>query len=593
MPCACCSNPAPAISGLTFRVHGESGVEEGSYEFWKTVFDGVATCGRTVEIDMHAKGMDQTMIDLALATGLPATISPKYWAEHLGMPYHQADIRQWERMGPTRKTSSLMKLSDGSRSFMRYGYGDLLREDRKWRVVHRIWPGTQRLLLWGDPTFAAAYSRAFTFCSSDGVELMEPLSFKGRRGSGLPGGRCAYADDSLTPRWDWEKFLYTYRIWGRLLYNPDCDSEVWRRDLTHHFGAGASAMESALAHASRILPIVTTAHSASAANSGYWPELYLNQSLFDAETRTPYRDSPPPHVFGNVTPLDPQLFSKINEFADAVLAGQHLAKVSPIEVAQWLDDHAIAAMHHLSQALTRITNKTDSEWKRWRIDIEILAGLGRFFSAKFRSGVLYRLFEQTNDRTALQEAIRLYRAARSAWAELADVAKAVYAPDITVGESPQLRGHWLDRLPAIDQDIAALEAKLSTTTASQSNTRIASTIAEALDRPQRPTVSCRHTSPSRFTPGHPIQLDLALDTQPMSVRLYYRHVNQSERFEDRPMDHRDGHHRATIPSTYTTSPYPLQYYFEIRQDSHSASLYPGFALDLTTQPYFLLRPKRS
>lgn len=50
MPCACCSNPAPAISGLTFRVHGESGVEEGSYEFWKTVFDGVATCGRTVEI---------------------------------------------------------------------------------------------------------------------------------------------------------------------------------------------------------------------------------------------------------------------------------------------------------------------------------------------------------------------------------------------------------------------------------------------------------------------------------------------------------------------------------------------------------------
>ena len=54
----------PAISGVTFRVHGESGVEEGSYEFWKTVFEGVATCGRKVEIDMHAKGMDQTMIDM-------------------------------------------------------------------------------------------------------------------------------------------------------------------------------------------------------------------------------------------------------------------------------------------------------------------------------------------------------------------------------------------------------------------------------------------------------------------------------------------------------------------------------------------------
>ena len=56
-----CCRPVPPISGVTFRVHGESGVEEGSYDFWKTVFDGVATCGRPVEIDMHAKGMDQTM----------------------------------------------------------------------------------------------------------------------------------------------------------------------------------------------------------------------------------------------------------------------------------------------------------------------------------------------------------------------------------------------------------------------------------------------------------------------------------------------------------------------------------------------------
>ena len=69
-------------------------MEEGSYQFWKTVFDGVATCGRKVEIDMHAKGIDQSMIDLALATGMPVKVSPKFWAEHMGMPYHQADIRE-------------------------------------------------------------------------------------------------------------------------------------------------------------------------------------------------------------------------------------------------------------------------------------------------------------------------------------------------------------------------------------------------------------------------------------------------------------------------------------------------------------------
>ena len=113
----------PAISGVTFRIHGESGVEEGSYEFWKTVFAGVATCGRTVEIDMHAKGMDETMQDLAVAARDCRQVSPKYWAEHMGMPYHQADIREQEQPKPGRSGNALMKFSAGSRSFLRYGYG--------------------------------------------------------------------------------------------------------------------------------------------------------------------------------------------------------------------------------------------------------------------------------------------------------------------------------------------------------------------------------------------------------------------------------------------------------------------------------------
>src|SRR5262249_30647064 len=151
----------PAISGVTFRVHGESGVEEGSNEFWKTVFEGVATCGRKVRLDMHSKGMTPEMMDLGIATGLPFEISPKYWAEHMGLPYHQADIRDQERPKPGKEGSALMRFSAGSRSFTRYGYADLLREDRKWDVLYRVWPGTQRLLLWGDPVTAAAHSRAF------------------------------------------------------------------------------------------------------------------------------------------------------------------------------------------------------------------------------------------------------------------------------------------------------------------------------------------------------------------------------------------------------------------------------------------------
>ncbi len=141
----------PAISAVALRIHGESGIKEGSYNFWKTVFDGVARCGRKVEIDLHAKGIDAAMIANALATGMPVNVAPKYWAEHLGMPYHQAAIREMEMPVAGRTGAGLMTLSEGSRSATRYGYADLLRDDRRYTIRHRVFSGTQRLLLWGDP----------------------------------------------------------------------------------------------------------------------------------------------------------------------------------------------------------------------------------------------------------------------------------------------------------------------------------------------------------------------------------------------------------------------------------------------------------
>ncbi len=52
----------PNITGVTFRIHGESGVPEGSYGLWRTIFDGCRRSGRRVTIDLHAKGIDQPTI---------------------------------------------------------------------------------------------------------------------------------------------------------------------------------------------------------------------------------------------------------------------------------------------------------------------------------------------------------------------------------------------------------------------------------------------------------------------------------------------------------------------------------------------------
>jgi hypothetical protein len=575
----------PAITGVTFRIHGESGVPEGSYGFWKTVFDGVVRSGRTVEIDMHSKGIDPQMIDTALGTGMPVNVSPKFWAEHMGMPYHQAAIRELEMPRAGRNDQGFFALSSGSRSFTRYGYADLLREDRRYGVVHRIWSGTQRLLLWGDPLTAAAYSRAFGFCGSKGVEIMEPLSFKGRRGSGIAGGRCAYAEAALKPRWDWEKYQYPYRVWGRLLYNPEADPDCWRRYLWKRFQSAAPAAEAALAHASRILPIVTTAHGASAANNNYWPEIYTNQPIVDARRPSPYSDSPTPRTFGNVSPFDPQLFSRINDFADELARGERSGKYSPVDVARWLDERAAAASGTIPEP------KGDSDLRRLAIDAALQAGLGRFFAAKLRAGVLYAIFERTGDRGALEAALKHYRDARASWAKLANLAKGVYMADITVGEQPWLRGHWLDRLPAIDADIADMEKRLES--AKGSDERVRAWILETEGKPTQARMPepLVHKPPAKFVPGSGLEIGLVFEgpEKLASVRLCYRHVNQAERYEEVEMRQDGNQCLALIPGNYTRSPYPLQYYFVLKAGPEKVWLHPGFSADLANQPYFVVR----
>ena len=230
------------------RIHGESGIPEGSYGFWQTLFSAVPAARtpdgkpRTIELDLHAKGLDPETIAIAKATGMPVKAGCKFWAEHCGVGYHQADIRAYEY--PRTGVTGTFAVSSGARNFTRYGYGDFYQypqgvaPGKSLDLLYRVWPGTQRHLLWADPALASGYGRAANFCGAAGLEIMEPLFFKGREGSGRPGGRDAYADHALAsppsnsdgPKdLDTAKFALTYLTWGRFLYNPDADPAFYHR----------------------------------------------------------------------------------------------------------------------------------------------------------------------------------------------------------------------------------------------------------------------------------------------------------------------------------------------------------------------------
>ncbi|HWB85496.1 MAG TPA: hypothetical protein VG675_15235 [Bryobacteraceae bacterium] len=586
----------PAITGVTFRVHGESGIPEGSYDFWATVFQGIARSGRRIEIDMHAKGIDDKIINVALATGMPVKISPKYWAEHMGLGYHQAAIRELEMPPRGGASNSFFALSEGARKFMRYGYGDLYKKDRKYGILYRMWPGTQRVLLWGDPAMAAAYGRTAHFCGASGVELCEPLFFKGRKGSGLPGGRTAYADESLQPKFDFEKYLYSYRLWGRMLYSPKADPESWRRYLRTEFGQAAAPVETALANCSRVLPTITTTHLVSASNNSYWPEIYTSMPIIVGKT-TPvlFHDTPEPRRFGTVSPLDPELFSTIEEHAGDLLKSQANRKYSPIEVAAWLERFTGTSAQAIRAAGAQAKAAHSAPFRRLAADVDIQNGLGQFFAAKFRAGVLYAIYQQSGDRAALEQALAHYKKARAAFQQLADRAKPVYRADITYGPVADQRGHWLDRLPAIDADVAAMEAELAHPAQPQPAMAAPAkkAVQAAIGMPHRPSVKCSHTPAASFRPNEPLKIELAVMTtgkeKPSAVELHYRRVDESERWQSADMEWNGKSYETSIRGEYTNSAYPLQYYFELRRDEDSAWMFPGFAPDLSNQPYFAVR----
>ncbi|HEY4329427.1 MAG TPA: twin-arginine translocation signal domain-containing protein [Phycisphaerae bacterium] len=602
-------NACPGITGVTLRTHGESGVPEGSYDLWKIIMSGItglkdaAGKPRVLELDLHAKTMTQEMIDTALTTGMPLTLSSKFWAEHMGLPYVQSSIREQE-MPKGRDAGGLMSLSSGTRSFLRYGIGDLLSKDRKYKVIHRVWPGTQRLLLWGDPLYAAEYGRAASFAGMDGIEYFEPLSFRGRAGSSMTippaPDRSGYADASLRvpveEGGDVAKYNYTLRLLGRLSYNPDADPESWRRSLNHDFGPAAVPLETALASVSRILPLITTAHDPAAANAQYWPEIYTNMSLYDP-ARNPYSEAPSPKVFGNVTSLDPQMFASITEYVDALLADKQIVKATPLQVVAQLDQWANTAREALSNAAKQIADAKFPGYRRHMIDTSISAGIGAFFAAKMRSGILWSLFDASGHEPARQASLAAYRDARKAWSDLS-VTAAAYVDDLTFGADRQLRGHWKERLADIDADITGMSTRMPAMRgrdyAHEAIDKIMSVISNStsagwLDKLSAadPRVNLRHTPPENFNPGNAVNISLT-GTGNFGGRLLYRHIHQGQRYESVPLSKDDAGLTANIPAEYTKSAFHLQYYFELQNDQ-GIVMYPGFKENFTGQPYFVVK----
>ena len=98
--------------------------------------------------------------------------------------------------------------------------------------------------------------------------------------------------------------------------------------------------------------------------------MYTNMSIVDAQRPHPYGDTLSPKRFGAVSSLDPEFFSRVDDFAGELLRGERSAKYSPAWVAASLESSAFAANYrhagHACQACSMPLPRrraADAEWR--------------------------------------------------------------------------------------------------------------------------------------------------------------------------------------------------------------------------------------
>ena len=539
----------PDIDGVQFRMNEESGVgEDRQAEFYEPQFRAIAECGRPMRLDLRAKGLAESTIDLAQRLVPNTVVSTKHWCEHLGMPYSMPMIQQRDH-----------------RSYRRYGTWDLLRKPRTYPLIHRLWSaGSQRVLLWGDPEWVKRFVGSCS-ASGDGFEVMAPLTNKGVRDRQPPwlaySERTAYKSHPD----ERERFWLFNLLFGRLGYDPDAAPDLCRRELRHRYGETAGDVDQLYSVGSQILPLLTTVLQMSASLWTFWPERYAGRSL-DEDTR--------------IEPSDPTRFYRADEYVKDVLEGRLSGKWTPLQVASLLRE--LAGKTRL--AIARIDQST-TELRYTCLDFSILSHLAEYHASRMEAVTYMELIRRTKEPGHLPSVRQHLEKSRVHWNALAAAADGNYADDLVFGFREKGHcGHWKDDLAVVERDLAMVQGLMS----EREQTR--ATTFEwpgGIVHPSAPGLNFR--PPLEAEAGADLLLRINLEASEersvRAARCFHRIAHQALEFEMIEMRAGEVSYEAVIPGDAIDAAWDLMLFFEFEFSDGLATRWPDWR---TGAPYFVV-----
>jgi hypothetical protein len=559
-------NVFPAIDGIQFRMHWESGLtREETPTFWRDVFARLKTLQPDIRIDLRAKGLPDEVIEDAVEQRLPFRISTKYWMEQLGLPFHPTHVNPQNQKD------------------RRHGYADLLKYPKQYEMHWRSWSGgTARFLLWGDPQYVQRFAESARVYGGKSFEVNEMLATKML---GEPHDAEPFELLALPYRhydYEFERYWHYYQVWGRVSYDPDVSPELWEREFVRRFGpeAGPLVMES-LHAASNILPRIV----AASYNYRYFPTTRGWAEMMRLGDLPEYAKG---------TGTDVEQFQSYQDAATQLLTNQYTAQRTPLQTSQWFTQVAEKILEDVdaaSPATQTLDGAAARELCATITDLKILAYLARYHASRMKAAVWYNVYLQSKDEFALQRCLADESLAIDQWRKIIESAGDVYPKTLKFGvHRVGFSRHWTEELAKLEAGLTELRKMPSSATLDQ---RVRQRMLQraTMSLPKPPAIRLSRATAAK--PGKDLTITAAADNPSNLawIRLRYRHLTQFEDYEsvDMVLHPETGKFVASIPGSFIVPQWDLMYFVEALAKNGAGQMAPDLEREA---PYVIVPVER-
>lgn len=304
------------------------------------------------------------------------------------------------------------------------------------------------VLRWGDPDFIRRHVRTNTQPYVGGYFVGSECYIPAREYTRKEGSLCDWT-------WAFEKQWLFYRLWGRLLYDPDTPDTVFAADFNKRFGFdGGEKLLKGWSAASK-MPLALASFFAAT-----WDFTLYSEGFLAPVVSGGLDDKASPFIsVGEMIDhktLDPRLYS-IQEYVDLLIKQKFAdeTRITPMDLADVLEQNARDAQQVIDD-LQEVTAQNKAGLRDELEDLRAWVHLSAYFADKLRAAVAVAVYRRNGAEQQHDKAVELLNKCVDHWDRVIAATKDRYrpAPLMHLDNKPF---HWSMYREEVKADLAALQ----------------------------------------------------------------------------------------------------------------------------------------